>query len=322
MPTELLEHQLELLDINDETRALLFGTEDTGYLTLVPPAWKSGDARDDDLDRPHEDGRYFGRDRRGAGSVGFEIGVLTDRLTVGAATAYERDSDYTDELLTWWDDEDFRTNPSDLTILRACVAGRTWRAYGRPRRFDAVKSRLAQLGYTPVVCDYAIIDNRLYADTPETLSIPLVTPPDGGFTAPFTTPLTTTEVSSNEDEIVIGGKKRTWAWIEFQAGTGDLLNPQVILTRTEETGPPTPPVTIGLTGSIPAGLRVTVDPRPWSRGATRQDGANYAGMLSVATPVLREMLMRPGRYNVALSGTDATGTSSCTINWRTARSLP
>jgi hypothetical protein len=309
MPTELREHQLELLDANDETRSLLFGTEDTGYLTLSPPAWKSGDARDDDLERPHEDGRYFGRDLRGAGSVGLEIGVLTDRLAVGAATAYERDSDYTDALQTWWDDEDFRTNPRDLAILRTCVAGRTWRAYGRPRRFDAVKSRLAQLGYTPVVCDFALIDNRVYADDPETLTVPLVAAPSGGFTAPFTAPIVLTPETSNGDVITIGGVKKTWTWVAFR---GPVLNPQVTIG----------PLTIGLTASIPDGLTVTVDPRPWSRGVTREDGANYAGSLSVATPILQEILIRPGTYNVAYSGIDATGTSSCTVSWRTARSLP
>lgn len=309
MPAELREHQLELLNVNDESQALVFGTVDTGFLTLVPPAWKSGDPRDDDLERPHEDGRYFGRDLRGAGSVGFEIGVITDHLATGPAAIYQANSDYVDELQTWWDDEDFRTAPSDLTILRAQVAGRTWRAYGRPRRFDATKSVLAQLGYTPVVCDYAIVDNRVYADVPESLTIPLVAPPDGGFTAPFITPLTTTLASTSGDVITIGGKKKTWLWVEFR---GPVLNPQVTIG----------PLTIGLATSIPDDMRVTVDPRPWSRGVTREDGANYAGFLSVATPVLREMLIRPGTYNVAFSGTDATGTSSCTISWREARSLP
>lgn len=319
MPTVLREHQLEMLD-SSETRALLFGTEDTGYLTLSPPAWKAGDARDDDLERPHEDGRFFGRDLRGGGMCSFEIGVLTDQFATGGITPYRLDSDYTSTLADWWDDEDFRSEPSDLTVLRECRAGRTWRAYGRPRRFDAVKSKLAQLGYTPVVCDFAVIDNRVYADVPETLTIPLVAPPEGGFTDLFEDPITTTAASSNDDVIVIGGKKKTWPWVEFR---GPVASPAATFTLLDQTGPnQIPPFTIGLTASIPDDLTVTVDPRPWSRGVYREDGANYAGALSVVTPMLRQMLLRPGRYNVTFTGTDATGTSTCTVNWREARSLP
>lgn len=322
MPTELREHQLEMLDLT-ETRSLLFGTEDTGYLTLSPPAWKAGDAKDDDLERPHEDGRFFGRDLRGGGTVGFEIGVLTDWLADDVTTAYELDSDYTSALADWWDDEDFRDAPSSLAVLRECRAGRVWRAYGRPRRFEAVKTILAQQGYTPVVCDFAVIDNRVYADTPETLTIPLVAPPEGGFEDLFEDPITTTPATSNSDVIVIGGKKKTWPWVTFAAGTGPISNPAATFTLLGQTGPKQiPPFTVALTSDIPDGLTVTVDPRPWSRGVYRNDGANYAGSLRYDTPIMRELMMRPGRWNVTFTGTDATGTSTCTVSWRTARSLP
>jgi hypothetical protein len=313
MPAILTEHQLELLNANDETQSLLFGTEDTGYLTLSPPDFAAGDAQDGDVNRQQEDGRYFGRDLRGGGSVGFEIGVITDRLTTDDSDAYRSNSDYLDALQSWWDDEELRTNPWDLAVLRACVAGRTWRAYGRPRRFTAARSRLMQLGYTPVVCDFAVLDNRVYADDVESVDVPLVSLPDGGLIAPLVAPLTTTAVTEGERVAVIGGSKATWAWAEFH---GPVTDPRV------EIGP----LVIGLSGSIPPGMTVTVDPRPWSRGVTRDDGANYAGMLSIETPVLRELKLKPNKtgesYPVVYSGTDATGTSQCFVYWRNARSAP
>lgn len=313
MPAVLSEHQLELLDANDETHALLFGTQDTGYLTLTPPAWASGDSRDGDVDRPQEDGRYFGRDLRGGASVGFEIGVLTDARSIGTSNPYLSNVDYLDALQSWWDDEALRTRPWDLAVLRTCVAGQTWRAYGRPRRFDAASGKLTQSGYTPVVCDFAVIDNRVYADEAESLTIPLVAPSESGFEAPVESPITTTPETSNDDTIVVGGSRPTWVWVEFQ---GPILNPKVTIGG----------LTYGLAASIPDDMTVTLDPRPWSRGVTREDGANYAGYLTPDTPVLRELLLRPNKagesYNVSFSGVDATGTSSCTVYWRNARSRP
>jgi hypothetical protein len=322
MPTVLREHQVELLDANRESRSLLFGTEDTGYLNLKPPAWSSGDPRDDDVDRPHEDGRLFGIDLRGGASIGFEIGVLTDARSIGTSDAYTSNDDYLDALQSWWDDEDLRLHPEDLAVLRTCVAGRTWRAYGRPRRFDAVEGVLKQQGYTPVVCDFDVVDNRVYSDIIQSQPMQLVVPPDGGIVEPLTAPITATMSSVNHDTFTIGGSRSTWPWIQF---VGPVLNPQVVL---EYLGPQTPdpvrfpPLTIGLTASIPDDMTITVDPRPWSRGVLREDGANYAGSLSVATSILREMRLRPGQYRATFSGTDATGTSQCNINWRLARSRP
>lgn len=309
MPTVLREHQLELLDFNDETRALLFGTADTGYLTLNPPEWAGGDARDSDVARGQEDGRYFGRDLRGGLSVNFEIGVLTDHLATPGSDAYRTNVDYLEDIRAWWDEEDFRSKPWLLSVLRTCVAGRTWRAYGRPRRFSEAASRLQQQGYTPIVCDFAVIDNSVYADESEQVIIPLVSAPDGGLIAPLSAPLTTTPATNEERTVDITGTRSTWAWVTF---VGPVTNPSVQLGG----------MVIGLSTSIPDGMRVTVDPRPWSRGVTRDDGASYAGYLSAETPVLRELKLRKGSYQAIYSGIDATGTSQCIVEWRDARSRP
>lgn len=310
MPASLSEHQHELLDFNDETRSLVFGTESTGFLTLTPPKWNAGDARDGDIDRPMEDGRYFGRDLRGALSVGFEIGVLTDHLATPGSDAFRTNVDYLDELRSWWDDDELRNKPWKLAVLRSCVAGRVWRTYGRPRRYDEAPTILQQRGYTPVVCDFAAIDNSVYADTVEQVTVPLVVVPEGGgLVEPLIEPLNTTGNTEGIRETVIGGRRSTWAWVEFH---GPVTNPRVQIGD----------LVIGLTTSVPDGMTVTVDPRPWSRGALRNDGANYASYLSVETPVLREAKLKPGSYEVVYGGIDATGTSTCVVYWREARSRP
>lgn len=324
MPTVLLEHQLEMLDLA-ESRSLLFGTEDTGYLTLTPPKWTGGDGRDGDTDRAQEDGRYFGRDLRGGATLGFEIGVLTDQLSIGTSEPYRSNVDYIAALNDWWDDEDFRSKPWQLAVLRYCVAGRTWRVYGRPRRFDDAPTILQQRGYTPVVCDFGVIDSSVYADVPDSLTIPLVALPDGGLIAPLEAPLTTTLSTVGDGAVTIGGSKSTWPWVTFN---GPSTNPKVTIVGggpLDNTGQPRDLV-VGLNTEILDGMSVTVDPRPWSRGVYRNDGASYAGYLSPDTPVLRELKVRPNKtgesYQVIYSGTDATGTSSAIVNWRTARSKP
>jgi len=309
MPTLLREHQWELLDFNDEDRFLLFGTEDTGYLTLKPPEWAGGDARDSDTDRAQEDGRYFGRDLRGGLQANFEIGVLTDHLATLDSDAYQTNVDYLAALRSWWDDEDLRSKSWELAVLRTFVAGRVWRAYGRPRRFSEAASKLQLLGYTPVVCDFAVIDNSVYADEAAQLNVALVSVPDGGLIAPLIAPLTTTPATMGERTAVVAGTRSTWPWVEF---VGPVTNPKAQIG----------PLTVGLSTSIPEGTTVTVDPRPWSRGVTRDDGASYAGYLSPDTPVLRELKIRPGSHQVIYSGIDATGTSECIVRWRDARSRP
>jgi hypothetical protein len=50
----------------------------------------------------------------------------------------------------------------------------------------------------------------------------------------------------------------------------------------------------------------------------RNDGANLAGSLTWETPPMRRMKLDPGVYDVSMSGVDATGTSWCSVTWRSA----
>lgn len=310
MPAILSEHQHELIDGADESRSIVFGTQSTGFMTLSPPTWTGGDSRDGDVDRPSEDGRYFGRDLRGALTVGFEIAVLTDHLATADSDAYRTNVDYLDELRSWWDDEDLRDKPWKYAVLRSCVAGRTWITYGRPRRYDESPTMLQQRGYTAVVCDFAGIDNNVYADVVQQQVVPLVVvPTGGGLLEPLVEPLNLTENAAGKRITSIGGRRPTWAWVQFN---GPVDKPRVQIGD----------LVIGLNSSIPAGLSVTVDPRPWSRGVYRNDGANYANALSFETPVLRQAKVRPGDYEAVYSGIDATGTSTCVVSWREARGRP
>lgn len=310
MPAVLSEHQHELLTL-DESRSIVFGTEDTGYLTLVRPVFGGGDMRTGDVDRPQEDGVMFARDFTTPKTVVFEIGVLTDL----EPDPHRANLSALDVLQGWWRDERLRKDPWTLAVLRSHEAGQTWRCYGRPRRFEEVAGPLTARGYTPVVCDFGLTDDRVYADEPDEVEVGLHPPPEPGFTTPIVFPLTTIRETTGDAVATIDTARSTWPWVTF---TGPCTNPAL------EVGDL---MVIGLVGSIPALMSVTVDPRPWRRSITRNDGANLAGWLSPTSPPLRDMLLSPPdepgeEHALTYRAIDATGTSTATLRWRAARSRP
>jgi hypothetical protein len=310
MPSALREHQHEISRTSG-TEGLVFGTEDTGYLTLLRPAHTSGEVRATDGERPQEDGIMFGRDYRGAKMVTFEIGVLTDKINgLGALDAHRSNLDYLNTLEAFWLDETWRNSPRAMAMLRSHEAGQTWRCYGRPRRYDETVGKLTESGYTPIVCDFQLIDDRWYADVESLVDVPLIAPPEGGLVAPLVAPLTTTLSTSGQAVAVVGGTRTTWPVVEFH---GPVTNPELTIGD----------LTIGLTMSLAYDHTITVDTRPWSRSVTRNtDGAGFAGNLSRRTPVMRKALLATGAHEMTYRGTDATGTSWARLRWRDARARP
>lgn len=304
MPTVLREHQHELCDLDDNS-VIVFGTEDTGYLTLSPPVTEGAEQTNGDRNRPQEDGRMFGRDYRGAKSVVFEIGVLTDHLS---ADAHRANLDYLDTLEGIWTDERWRDDPSAMVVLRSHEAGQTWRCYGRPRRYEEVVSKMTMLGYTPVVADFPLIDNSWYSDEEHAIDVTLGAGSLGGLKAPVKAPASTTQATSGSASMVVGGSRPTWPVVEFH---GPITNPEVTIGS----------LVIGLDRILGAGEVLIFDPRPWQRTVYREsDGAGFAGQVSMRTPLMKRATIRPGEYTATLAGKDPTGTARVRVRWRDARS--
>jgi hypothetical protein len=310
MPAVLREHQHEILDVA-ETGGLVFGTEDTGYLTLERPIYTSADLRVGDIDRVAEDGRAFGRDFLGSKTTTFTMGVITDKLNgLDGGDAHRANLNALDRLENWWRDPRWRNDPSAVAVLRSCEAGQTWRAYGRPRRYEDTPGKFTQLGYTPLVCDFALIDDCYYSDAIYSVTTGLVPSSDGGLIAPLVAPLTTVPETEGNTVVEIGGSRMTWPWVTF---TGPVTNPSVVLGNA---------IYIGINGTLLNGQSITVDPRPWRRTVLRENGGSVAGSLNPATPQMKNIRLRPGQYEVKFRGIDITATSRCTVYWRDARSRP
>lgn len=311
MPSVLRENQHELIEL-DGTGGVVFGTEDTGYLTLTRPTIGGAEIAGSDLPRPQEDGIMLGRDFRGSKTYTFEVGVLTDALSVGAVDPHQANLDYLNSLEATWVDDKWRSSPRAMAMLRSCEAGRTSRCYGRPRRWEEAVGNFTRLGYTPVMADFQLIDDRWYADVESVVEV--FAPPStsiGGLISPIISPITTTLSTTSATQFAdVGGFRSTWPVVEFH---GPIQRPELRIGS----------MAIGLSINLGIGEVVTVDPRPWQRTVLRQsDGAGFAGKLSRATPVMRKMLMRPGRYACTLHGSDASGTAFARLRWRDARARP
>jgi hypothetical protein len=309
MPAVLREHQFELLDV-EGTFSVVFGTEDTGYLTLSRPVLTAGEVRAGDVDMSQEDSTAFGRDYRGSKAYAFEVGVLTDHLA-GADTALRANLNYLDALENAWTDERWRRNPWALAMLRVCEGGQTWRCYGRPRRYDEVVGNLTDDGFTPVVMDFQLRDNSFYSDVLYSVGVPIAAAGAApGLVAPLSALITTIQPTVGSGTMVVGGTKATWPVVQF---TGPCIEPSVTIGDLH----------IGLTGTLATNEVVVYDPRPWMRTCYRpSDGQGLGGRIDRATPPMRDVSLRPGTYAVEFAAKDQTGWSGGAVAWRDARSRP
>ena len=303
----MLDHQWQLLS-GDGTVDFLFGTADTGVQTSRAPDLGQRDVRTRDVPLPREDGTDFGVDYENGTLLTFETNVLT--------SGWAENSDLLNEFRKAWSARVLRQKHGSNAILKVQNAGRIRRCYGRPRRFAEADGDLTHEGYTSAVCDFATYDGKFYAEeissmqaqirTPD--SVGLVWPTDGlatvGDTFFATELLDPSQISTTA--IV---ETETWVWVEIH---GPTTNPVVKLGD----------LVLALDTTIPDGMSVTLDPRPWSRGVTRSDGANLAKFLTWETPPMSEWLIEPGAHDLVYRGTDPTNTSLVVANWREAFHRP
>lgn len=301
MPTALRDYQHELMT-EDESISLLFGTDDTGYLTTTHPSIGAATGVLGDQNRFQEDGVAFGEDFEGPKTVTFEIGVLTDK----DPSPHVAGADAMAVFEGVWRRRVFRKDSTAYAVLRSqMVPGRTRRAYGRPRKYSENTGRLTRKGYTPILATFQVSDGRWYDEAEQSVTTPIVPPPDGGFTTPLVTPLTTTAPTVTPAAMTVGGESATWPVVTFY---GPVTDPSV------DFGP----FKIGLRTTIAQGDSITVDTRPWARTVLRNDGAAMGGPLTWETPPLRLCALEPGDYALDYTGTDNTGTSYVEVKWRTA----
>lgn len=255
------------------------------------------ETRDQDRPAPREDGARMGRDYLSGAVFSFTLSVLKPE---GATDAM----DSLAILRKAW--EGPRSESGDVVALTFQRPGADpKRVYGRPRRFTPTWADVI-FGWIPVVAEFQTVDHRTYADAEGFNSVSLVPPSAGGLEAPLVAPLSTVAQSEEPGEITVGGDEDAWLVATFH---GPVTRP--VLEVLDEWR-------MELAITLASDQSVTVDPRPWSRGVRRENGANVAGTLTGDSPRLSRLRVPPGEHVVVFRGEDETGTASLDVRWRDA----
>lgn len=283
-----------------------FGTIRSGYYLLEPYEIVYGDTDAGDTPLPRADGIRFGQDFKAAATITFEVGVdaVDDALTQPGR--HGANLGRLSAMGQAWDGEAVRLRFATPAVLSTVQAGRARRFYGRPRKWAPAASQLTRQGYTPVICTFACVDDTAYDEREQNVRVNLNPPPHTGLVGPLTTPLTMTGEGSSKvnGDLIIGGTKSTWPYITIY---GPLTQPAVEVVGRWK---------LGLDLTLAAGERVTIDPRPWVRTVLRNGNASVAGLLTRGSPRLEDLRLPPGRQDLVLRGTDATGSAYMTVAWR------
>lgn len=244
-------------------------------------------------------GRRFGVDTGEAKTWSFNL--FTNELDSSGALASLEDG------LRAWRAARIRRDSGAVSVLRYRLGNRIRRVYGRPGRWAPVLENRFMSGYAAVTATFETADDLHYDDIEETAELSLLAGAVGGFTFPAVFPLTTAATrTARQGRITITGDEPTWVTVRF---SGPVTDPKLQIGE----------MVAGLRGPVLFDERITIDPRPWARTATREDGASVAGRLSRAT-VMARMLLEPGSYEAIFTGTDPTGRARATVSWRPARS--
>lgn len=291
----------ELSDWQFELGGMTFGY---GLPLAVSRFEKSGsEVRDQDVPAVAGDWRVFGRDRKTPGVWSWDL--FTDMQNATGALAV------LDQAEAVWDGELYRSRPQLVQPLRYRLAGRTRRVFGRPRRFTAVPTTLAEQGRIDAVADFALAEPWSYDDTEQSLRLTTAATVLG---TPTTFPLSfpflwgASAGSPRHGQITVGGTRPTWLRVTFTGPVGTTLTDPYVIVGEE---------VFQLRGVVLPEEQIVVSSLPWEQGVFRGDGTTSSVTLD-PTARLSQLRVAPGTHTVSFGGIDNTGTATCTVAWRDA----
>ncbi|GAA1454118.1 hypothetical protein [Nocardiopsis tropica] len=260
------------------------------------------DTRTGDRENPGSDGGQMGRDFRDGRTLGLD-------LWSNVHSAAEIRPAWS-ALNAAWSADVARLTPRAVVPFRFRLEGsEAVVVYGRPRRWSPASQRQRGTGMTEVVADFHTVDRLFYSDVERQVTLTLVTSGGGGITWPVTWPITWAPGGARQDGLVNSGDKPTWPVITIN---GPVAQPEVELVGTGRS--------LRLDMTIPANRTITIDTRPWARTIRRDDGASFRHTAKGAA--LADFQLPVGQTVLRYSGTDMSGTSSCTVTWRDATENP
>lgn len=298
MPIADLTEELSYELLDRFGNSLVFGGDTSGFI-VEDIEDSEVDIRDNDSERPREDGVDFGVDF-------FNGQVLTFKIVVDKNPYPFTEPGPLDpfaKLRRAWRAADVRSRSGEVCTLRMRKGGRIRRVYGRPRRFSPTSER-DRWGWQTALCDFKCSDDLFYGDNEVTNTVTIVPPPAGGYEVPVTFPWGSDGIAYAPGVVHIDGDEPAWPTFKI---IGPINNPIIDCVGHWK---------IGLSINLLAGQSIGVDPRPWSRGVRRENGLNVANAMTAGSPTLQELRLPPGGYEIVLRGQDNTGTAQMITAWR------
>lgn len=282
----------QLLDGDFELDGFLLSGSNLDGLAITALQRSASNDRTQDEYNPMGDDLYLGRDFRSPPKWLFS-------LTVGDGPQEEVMRQLSQVARAW---HDAPRGPGEESVLRYRVGGETRRMYGRARNFHPEPEALFSLGRLLASAEFQARESLQYGDDESSVTLTLVYQSGGGLVSPLVSPLTTTASTPRQGLLTVTGDAPAPVLVTFR---GPVTNPSA-----ESTG-----WVIALNTTLAYDQSVTVDTR---RGTVlRNDGVSLGGALSRHT-YLPDARLKPGAREIIYRGTDATGTSTCTVAYRPA----
>ncbi|MFJ2745307.1 hypothetical protein ACIO3O_37250 [Streptomyces sp. NPDC087440] len=317
-----------------------FGRTPSGIYLLKEPETKFADLDDTTTPLPGEDGVRMGRDYQRTVTVALELGVDTvdapttsynylypaggdsGQIGVGGPQASAgrptlvRRAQWNEEAVgivrTAWRADAVRRRAGGVAWLRRQSAGRVRLLYGRPRKFAVVHEKFSDQGFTPLLVDFEAVDDKFYDNDEQRAELvgranvpgPVWRPGRPG-----------TPAGGTGERLVaglnVGGRLATHPWITFHGpGRNYVLTIDGLWT-------------VQLNVDLAVGQSVRLDSRSWSRAVWNiQTGGSVADKLTRSSPLLRDLLLHPGRHTARMQFSRRPGLTfvgpRIEIGWRNA----
>lgn len=221
-------------------------------------------------------------------------------------------------LMRAWTEYPQRTITRAVVPLYVTRPGReNMVVFGRPGRIDPETER-SHAGFITYSATFRQSDRRFFSSAQQSYVLQLATPYAGGFVmtgadpkSNFALPFQTTVSSPKVASFTVGGDMPTNPKFEIK---GPVTNPRLTYF-IPETGLQW---TLLINTTIPSGAVVTVDTNLWARSISDETlGISYAGAY-MSDRRLQDLTLVPGSGVIEYSGTDFTGSSTCSVLFRNA----
>lgn len=291
MAADLSELQWSLTVAGSE---FVFGTADTGYPFVKPPDFGQYEIRTQDTDNAGADGDAKGRDYMGGRTVTFQTWAAPGNSVSAFRAAWRGDA--------------IRETPGRLAMLRGRRHGQTRCVFGRPRRFAedlTIHGHLPDVRDWPQIAhDFSCTDDLFYGDEEKSQVVTGLPTEGGGIIWPITWPVTWEEGVTTEFAATNAGDCATWPTLDF---LGPSIRPEAEIAGLWR---------IVLDVTIPAGVVVTVDPRPGVR-TILMGGIGHVA-LAPTSDQLANVKLPVGTSVIRYSSQGGNGSDSLTVRWRDA----